>query len=68
MLKAELRLKMHEHGLALKPLYKLNRLLDKALNKDADRDLRVQYYFMMADLNTTRKELTLAYDFTMKAL
>ena len=59
---------MHEHQLALKPLYKLNRLLDKVLDQDADRDIRVQYYCMMADLNASRKELALSYDFTMKAI
>ena len=40
LIKAELRLKMHEHEMALKPLYKLNRLLEKALYSDNDRDLK----------------------------
>ena len=40
LIKAELRLKIHEHEMALKPLYKLNRLLEKALYSDNDRDLK----------------------------
>ena len=56
MMKADLRLKMHEHELALKPLYKLNRLLENKLDSEADFDLKIQYYMMMADLNLSRKE------------
>ena len=68
-MKANLRLKMHEHDLALKPLYKLWRLFERKLEgDDDDRDIKVQYYLMMADLNYSRKEFILAYDFTMKGL
>ena len=68
MMKASLRLKMHEHDLALKPLYKLSRLFDKKLDSDEDRDLKVLFYMLMADVNLARKEFILAYDFTLKGL
>ena len=59
---------MHEHDLALKPLYKLMRLFEKKLDTDEDRDLKVLFYMLMADVNLSRKEFILAYDFTLKGL
>ena len=59
---------MHEIPHALRPLFKLNRLLDKKIKDDKDRDLRVSYYLLMADVNQARKEFLMAFDYTEKAL
>ena len=68
LMKAELRLRMHELQHALRPLFKLNRLLDKKLRADKDRDLRVSYYILMAEINQARKEFVMAFEYTEKAI
>ena len=65
LVKADRYVKMHDHELAFRALYKAQRVL-RAMDKP-DQSLWIRVYEQMATAHITQKELMQAHDYILKA-